>query len=202
MLFDVRSDPGQRRDVAAEHPDLVRKLRAAYERYWSEVSPAFSDYCRIVIGHDSENPARLTCFDWHTSTPWNQSHILRGRRANGFWAVRVAREGDYEFSLRRWPEEADRPINAALPGQSAGVAIRATHARLKIGDVDRTQAIPSDACAAVFRVRLQPGPARLQTWLLDGPEASGRSRGAYYVYVQRKNPGELPGGNRHETAGQ
>jgi hypothetical protein len=185
-LFDIRTDPGQQKDIAAQHPDMVRKLRAAHDRYWAEVSPTFSDYCRIVLGDERENPARLTCFDWHTMTPWNQSHILQGMQANGFWAVRIARDGDYEFTLRRWPEEVDQPITAALPGKPPGVAIRATHARLKTGDVDRTGPVPSNACAVAFRVKLKAGPTTLQTWLLDGQQPPDRARGAYYVSVERK----------------
>jgi hypothetical protein len=186
MLFDIRTDPGQRKDIAAQHPEIVQKLRTAHDRYWAEVSPTFSDYCRIVIGHESENPARLTCFDWHTTTPWNQRQILQGLQANSFWAVRVALDGDYEFALRRWPEEVNQPITAPLPGTPPGVAIRATHVRLKIAGIDQTQPVPSDACAVTFRFRLKAGSATLQTWLLDGQEPPDRARGAYYVHVQRK----------------
>ncbi|MBM3874766.1 MAG: hypothetical protein FJ382_13735 [Verrucomicrobia bacterium] len=186
MLFDVHADPGQRKDIAAEHPDIVQRLSAAYDRHWAEVSPAYDDYCRIVLGHDAENPARLTAFDWHGMTPWHQPSIMQGLAENGFWAVHVARDGNYEFALRRWPEEVNQPITAALPGARFGVAIRATHARLKIADVDQTQPIPSDACEVVFRVKLKAGPTLLQTWLLDGPQAAERDRGAYYVRVERK----------------
>ena len=106
-----------------------------------------------------------------------------GAVANGYWAVEIARGGTYEFALRRWPEEVDRPITAAIPG---GKAIVATTARLKIGPVDLAQPIPPDAPAVTFRVELAAGKTELQTWLTN--EASGESRGAYYVYVERVAP--------------
>jgi hypothetical protein len=31
-LFDLRDDPGELRDVAAEHPDVVARLKAHYDR--------------------------------------------------------------------------------------------------------------------------------------------------------------------------
>jgi arylsulfatase A-like enzyme len=179
-LYDIQADPGQRDDVAAEHPKVVARLRKAYQAWWEGASKRFDEYCRIVLGSEQENPARLTAFDWHTRTPWNQGHIRAGMAANGFWAVDVARAGEYEFALRRWPPEIDVPITAAVDG---GKAIDATRARLTIADVDETKTIPAEATEVRFRVKLNAGPAKLQTWLVDGD--SGDSRGAYYVLVSR-----------------
>ncbi len=183
MLFDVHADPGQRNDIAASHPEVVQRLAAAHDRHWAEVSSAYDDYCRIVLGNDAENPAQLTAFDWHSATPWHQPSIMQGLVENGFWAVQVARDGDYEVALRRWPQEVNAPITAVLPGARPGVAIRATQARLKIADIELTQPVSAEACEVVFRVKLKAGPAMLQTWLED--ENSGQSRGAYYLSVKR-----------------
>ncbi|HUT93120.1 MAG TPA: arylsulfatase [Thermoguttaceae bacterium] len=179
-LYDIDADPGQKSNVADRHPEVVRRLREAYESWWAEVSPRFDEYCEIVLGADEENPARLTGFDWYTTTPWNQRAVRAGVAANGFWAVEIARDGTYEIALRRWPEEVGAPITAAIPG---GKAIAATTARLKIGDLDLTKPIPENAAAVTFRVELAAGKTKLQTWLVD--DASGESRGAYYVYVER-----------------
>ncbi|MFH1267933.1 MAG: arylsulfatase [Planctomycetota bacterium] len=180
QLYDIDQDPGQKRDIAADHPEVVQRLREAYEAWWADVSPGFDSYSEIVLGADHENPARLTGFDWHTTTPWNQQAILAGVLANGFWAVEIARGGRYEITLRRWPGEVDRPITAAIPG---GKAIAATTARLAIGDIDLTQPIPKDAAAVTFSVELKASKTKLQTWLTN--ESSGELRGAYYVSVKR-----------------
>jgi hypothetical protein len=34
-----------------------------------------------------------------------------------------------------------------------------------------------------LQLELEPGPARLQTWLID--EAAGRSRGAFFIEARR-----------------
>ena len=38
-LFDMEKDPGQETDVAAEHPDVVKRMRAAYDDFWKEARP-------------------------------------------------------------------------------------------------------------------------------------------------------------------
>jgi arylsulfatase A-like enzyme len=188
MLFDIHADPGQTKDIAAGHPDIVQRLQSVHDKQWAEVFPNPEDFSRIVVGHEAENPVRLTGFDWHSNkAPWNQPAIRYGVEANGHWLVRVERAGRYEVALRRWPEEVKQPITAALPkstGALPGKAIAATHARLQIGDFDQTQPIPTDAEEVVFQVELKAGPTQVETWLLD--EKSSTSRGAYYVRVERK----------------
>src|SRR5581483_2111398 len=163
-------DPGQRHDVAAAHPGVVAELRAAYERWWADLSPRFGEYCEIVLGSEHENPTQLTCHDWHGElAPSPQESVKKRVIANGFWAVLVARPGTYEITLREQPAVANFPIGAAT-------------ARLSVGGTDVSQPVPHGATAVTFRVRLEAGPARLQTWLT---EANGTSRGAYYVEVRR-----------------
>jgi len=179
-LYDVRADPGQKDNIAARHPDMVKRLRDDYEKWWSEVSKRFDETSNTILGSDRDNPVTLTAFDWHTSTPWNQSHIRGGSRKNGFWAVEVETDGTYQIALRRWPVELNKPISAAI---KRGRAIPAKKARLKIADIDITQDIPNNAGAGTFTVKLKAGKTRLQTWFIDA-----RARnicGAYYVYVKR-----------------
>ena len=33
-LYDIKADPGQKRDVAADHPDAVDQLTDFYEAWW------------------------------------------------------------------------------------------------------------------------------------------------------------------------
>ena len=39
QLFDLPADPGQRKNVAAKHPGIVRELSAAYDQWWDECLP-------------------------------------------------------------------------------------------------------------------------------------------------------------------
>jgi hypothetical protein len=179
-LHDIKADPGQKNNIADKYPEVVDQLRQAYEDWWADLSQGFDEYCETIIGSDKENPVRLMSHDWHTPrVPWHQGAVRNGMQANGFWAVEVARNGRYEFSLRRWPLEVDKPITAGI---AKGKAINLTQARLKIANVDATKPIASDAHAVTFRVQLTAGKTRLQTWFIDD---KGTSRGAYYIYVKR-----------------
>jgi arylsulfatase len=49
-LYDVAADPGERRDVAAEHRDVVARLAAEYDRWWHSVQTD-------LVNEHSEGPA-------------------------------------------------------------------------------------------------------------------------------------------------
>ena len=38
-LYDLQADPGETKNVIAEHPEVVAKLRAAYDQWWTNVQP-------------------------------------------------------------------------------------------------------------------------------------------------------------------
>ena len=38
-LYDLQSDPGEKTNVIAEHPEIVASLRATYEQWWKDVQP-------------------------------------------------------------------------------------------------------------------------------------------------------------------
>jgi len=176
-LYDIIQDPGQKNNIAGQYPDVVARLCKEYEKWWDDVSERFDEYCRIVVGSDNENPSKLTSHDWHGDVPWNQEQVRLGLKANGFWAIEIARDGDYEISLRRWPRELRLPITSAPPG---GTSIKPKVAGLKVAQFDRKKAIEANDEQVTFKVRLKAGTTELKTWFID---QDGTSRGAYYVYV-------------------
>jgi arylsulfatase A-like enzyme len=191
-LYDITTDPGQKNDIAAQHPDVVANLRTEYDKWWQSVSQRFDEYCEIVIG-SKEDPTRILAHDWHGPTipPFNQIKIRNAAKNNGFWAIKVAQTGEYDIQLRRWPIEADAPITASLPAGGPipggdpypkGKALSITKARLKIANIDMTKTVQPDDKAITFRVNLKAGSTRMQTWLTDKKD---KTRGAYYVYVKK-----------------
>jgi len=178
-LYDIDADPGQKKDVAADKPEVVASLREAYERWWESICTRFDEYVPIYIGAEGEDPVRITCHDWHgPDVPWNQGMVENAAAANGFWAIRVVREGTYRFTLRRWPQETGLAIDAAGPGK----AINPKAARLKIGDFDETRPVAASDKGAVFEATLRADDTTMQTWFT---EPDGTTRGAYYVHVKR-----------------
>ncbi len=188
-LYDLQTDSGQSRDVSEGHPEVVSRLRSAYDAWWSDLQPSLSDYARIVLGSESQNPTWLSTHDIHGEVVWLHSQVEAGLRADGFWAVAVERPGLYEIRLRRWPAEVDRPINQRLvrsrkvrEGRPESVVDGVTAARLSIGEHDVTQPLAPGGRTATFRLPLRAGPTRLQAWFVH---EEGAVHGAYYVGVER-----------------
>jgi arylsulfatase len=54
-LYDLKDDPGETKDVSAEHPDVVKAMSAAYDKWWEEVLPCLEN--EDAVG-PAENPFR------------------------------------------------------------------------------------------------------------------------------------------------
>jgi arylsulfatase A-like enzyme len=196
-LYDIAADPAQQRNVIERFPGVAAQMRRHYERWWSEVEPRVNDFSLIHIGSERESPSMLTPGHWRDGFLDQQSQIRRTRE-NGVWNLFVERDGDYEFSLRRWPVEANAAIAAGVPEYApedkraeeafryrASEAWPIARAELKILDVEQSKPVTSSDYEIVFNLSLKRGRTELQTWFRD---AEGKELGgAYYVYVRRKN---------------
>ncbi len=49
-LFDLSVDPGEKTDVSAQHPDVMKKLRAEYDAWWASLPP-------YLVNEDAVPPA-------------------------------------------------------------------------------------------------------------------------------------------------
>lgn len=189
-LYDIAADPGQQHDIARKHPKVVRQMLDHYDRWWADIEPTVNQLSPVHVGLESENPVLLSACDWQDVFLDQQRQVRLGERKNGAWGVEVAREGDYEIRLSRWPEEAHLPIASSAPEYQcadgtypAGVALPIARARLSVADFDESRPVGPDDSDMIFRVRLPKGRTRLQTWFSD---AQGRPLcGAYYVFVRR-----------------
>jgi arylsulfatase A-like enzyme len=158
-LYDIETDPEQRHNIAANHPNIVGELRQFYDEHWKDVSKRFGEYSRLVIGAPEANPT-IIC---------SHSRLEYSRRI----AVKVVRSGEYEISLvqRRPPEEAPHGC---------------VDARVKISNVDLRKKVDPGATAALFRSRLVAGDAFLNTWLTD--KKSGKKDDAKFVVFRYLGP--------------
>jgi arylsulfatase A-like enzyme len=195
-LYDITKDPAQKNDLSKEFPEVVKKLRADYGAWWTDISPAFKKFSRIVVGNPAENPAALTSHDWLTTgdpTPWNQQHIRSGVPSNGVWAIKVESAGKYKISLRRWPRESktssDSPLapGAPVPGlkafrETAGKAFDIKTVNLIAGDQKQELTYTSGAQEVTFELDLKAGPLELQGYFML---KNGKKIGTYFAYVEK-----------------
>ncbi len=180
-LFNLKADPKQVNDIAPKHPEVYERLRGEYDKFWNDVSQEHDLTSYMVIGSDHSPIVSLSSHDWLIDKlpPWNQSHIQKGAVAEvSHWAIEVECAGDYEISLRRWPVEADKGINDGTYGK----AFNYKKARMRIGDVDESMAIPAGAKEVTFKVKLNKGLTKLEPTFI-GPDLTATP---YYAYVTHK----------------
>ncbi len=177
-LYDLKADLKQTTDLAAQHPEVVERMRGQYDTFWEDVSQEHNLTSYMVIGSDHSPVVSLSSHDWLIDKlpPWNQDHIKNGDVAEeSYWAIEVERDGDYEISLRRWPVEADKGINDGTYGK----AFNYKTARLRIGNVDEIKEIPKGAKEVTFKVSLKKGITQLAPVFI-GSELTATP---YYAYV-------------------
>lgn len=193
-LYDIAADPGQQNNVAAQHPDVVKRLMDAYEVWWQDVSQNAGLYHSPVAGTAHENLMRLNSHDFHTETgmpAWSQEQVRRGGGVNGFWSVEIAEPGTYEIELCRWPKESGltfrdaAPEGDSIPGgkpYSEGVVFDYTEARIKVGEQELSRKIGPDDQQVSFTLELGKGKTTIQSWMKT---SDGEEKGAFYAYIRK-----------------
>ena len=78
-LFDINADPGQKNNLAKQHPAVVSRLAKFYEAWWQELVPTFGQPTAIYIGHPRHaHLPRLDCRWQHAVEP--APHPQRGEK--------------------------------------------------------------------------------------------------------------------------
>ena len=123
-----------------------------YEGWWEEVGDNLKTYLPITIGSNHENPVRLCNCNWAGVYADNQQNIRGCVMDSGTWSVDVMRDGLYNLTLRRWPEESGLGIAAPAPVMHGidgilpeGAALPVSSAWLGVGSEEQTQHIPEGA---------------------------------------------------------
>jgi arylsulfatase A-like enzyme len=178
-LFDVQRDPLEMKDVAAEHPEVVARLRRQYDGWLADVSRDHGyEAPRILIGTPHEPTTILTRQDWRgTTADWSPKGL-------GHWELAAPQGGRFEVTC-----DLDSPKRNAV----VHVAIQGVEIQRKLAPgenpgqgVDAPYPLPE----GVARVTLPPidlkaSPAeRLEAWIVeDGVQTP---YGVQYAYVKRQ----------------
>jgi arylsulfatase A len=59
QLYDMENDPGQERDIAGAHPDIVKDLVARYDAWFADISREGLRRFPLPVGHARHNPVEL-----------------------------------------------------------------------------------------------------------------------------------------------
>lgn len=194
-LYDVVADRDQSDDVAAAHPDVVKRLRAEYDRWWEGVAGLVDEFVPQSIGAPQQPVVEFTSGDWQDIYADNAGFVRAavGGPTGGRWHVRVERAGRYRFTLRRWPARSDSPLGGpdalAIRDGNAGkmrVFPGISRATLQVGGV--VVAAPADhaATAAVVEATLPAGTTTMQSWFADAADVP--LCGAFFITAELLEP--------------
>ena len=203
-LYDMRNDPSQKVNVAAQHPEVLRTLRKGFDAYWQQVMPGDRERPRVIVGSPWDKETFLHSADWYTQgTPWNHAQVAAGPKKAGSWLIEVDRTGLYRFEVSRWPREAracmrgipelnktvdawnrDQPVRELIYG-SKYTALPVHYIQLELGDFSETKAVDIDDTCIRFDVPLYRGDQEVKALMLDKDRQV--IAGAYYVYVSRQD---------------
>jgi arylsulfatase A-like enzyme len=192
-LYNVRDDPHQDKNIIDKYPEIVRKMKDHYQKWWAKIEPELEIDRPIIIGNDAENPSAISCMTWAETYITQKSDILKGARSNGYWNLQIDREGTYKFELCRWPKEAEATISGSAKvvyaddfvygKEKIGKALPITDARIQIYKYDKKINVKANDKAAIFTLQLNKGRKKLRTWFYD--KDGNWLCGAYYVYIKR-----------------
>jgi arylsulfatase len=197
-LYDSEVDRAQTTNVAAGNPAVVKEMRDYYEAWWKGLAPIVNDFVPISIGAKEQPVVELTSGDWEGIYADNSGYVREavGGPTGGHWHIQVEEAGDYEFTLRRWPEQTKvalgdkyepsgrSPANKAK-SKTAGFPSIA-RAKLTIaGQQAEVAANPKEPGVTITVRKVPAGKTKLKTWFADG---DGQDLcGAFFVTVRRKS---------------
>jgi len=112
-LYDMSSDPGQKKNVAKKYPKIVKKLSAAYEAMAGDVTKAGFDALPIPIGYSHWPMVTLPGHEAFLEPPSKKGISYKGRagwandyvtnwtstEAYPWWEVEVVGAGRFEVTL-------------------------------------------------------------------------------------------------------
>ena len=149
-LYDLAEDPGEQRDLAAAHPQIVADLKSAYETWFAgaRASRGFAPGV-IHLGSDMETPVLLSRYQ--------DSTYVDGKPTT--WSVFVERAGTYEFEVRAEQTPAEE-MRLRIDGPGGG----------PIGGNEWAQPLQPGETRAEFD--LPAGPAQIDVWV----QARGKPR--------------------------
>ena len=188
-LYNITTDPGQRKNVAKDNPEILKAMLDHYEKWREEMTPLQKQINTISIGVPTEPETFLCSANWIGSYADSWVNIRRHGRKNGYWDLQVEESADYLVEVYGWPKDAGVAFNERCQVTSAGKRMKqigrpVAKVKLKVGDQELTKTVAADAEKAEFTITLTKGDkTRLQTFLSG---AKGEDLGgSYFVYVTK-----------------
>ena len=188
-LYELGSDPGQKKDVSTQHPEVVRELKRHYDAFWASIEDSIDVIEPVVIGNPAEPFTDLTSNNWVEVDFDNRGRVAGANSMGGIWEIEVEKAGVYLVRLSRWPLYMDRSLSSFGPAETiGGMPIdpgRALPIESGSLSVDGNKPIVAKPIASdsfiEMRIELSEGQHSLQGWFHDAQGT--RLSGAFYGRV-------------------
>ena len=148
-LYDMHADPLEMTDVAAANPQIVTRLKAAYDQWFDDVSstrPDNYDPPRIHLGSPHVDLTVLTHQDWRREIGQPQ-----GDGSAGFWPVHVEHAGAFNVTCR-----FSQTVNQA-------------QVTLVVGQSRWTTSLDPGASSCRFeKLKFEAGNAQIRAMIIEG----------------------------------
>lgn len=201
-LFNIETDPGQKNNVAADHPEIVKELLHDFEDYWSRVTPDDRSFPTPIAGTPFDKEIALSISELRDGSGYTHGDCAEGVQAEGVWHIEAAESGVYEIEVSRWPTEADATMKGVpivtktvdawstrdpkkeLLTKGKLKSLPVEFVSLKVGDFYEKRAVSDADKSLVFNVTLPKGRTVIDSVFYD--KKGQRITNAYYVYVRKK----------------
>lgn len=185
QLYDMETDPGQKQDIAREHPDLVKQLAAKYDAWFADISREGLKRYPIPVGHAEHNPVELHAPQAYADAPL---HFASGPGFANDWLtgwtdlkakvvfdLEVVTAGEYDIELS-YGAPAKTMLRVSLGAQTLDAPIPAAEApAIPLPHRDETGKARYRnrewAKAKLGTLNLKTGPAKLTLEALSMPGA-------------------------------
>lgn len=187
-LYDVTADRAQKTNLADKNPDVLKAMTEYYAGWWKGVEPLLGEFVPQSLGAKEQPSVDLTSGEWENIYSDNIGYVREavGGPTGGKWHVKVEREGEYTFTLRRWPEKFGLALGAGYDGpnykdKKSVTFPKIAGAKVEVGGVTGEAKADAKDKLAVVKVKLPAGTTTLKAWFTDG-EGVGQC-GAFFVTV-------------------
>ncbi|MDO6602843.1 arylsulfatase [Arenibacter palladensis] len=175
-LYNISEDPSQENNIYKDQKEIGNAMSSHYDKWYEEAKPRFDQPRFISVGDSKSQEIELFANDWVGGYCDNPPGLVRANKT-GFWNLIIEEPGEYEFELRRWPDELNMPISAGIDGSSIiahekftgeDVGKRPIHfAQIEIDDFEDIKIVESTDTKMSFRAELKPGKTKLKTLFLN-----------------------------------
>src|SRR5262249_20846419 len=153
-------------------PEVRQKMRDYYETWWKGLEPLVDVFVPISFGARQQPVVELTSGDWEGIYADNTGHVRNavGGPTGGSLDIRWETAGEYEFTLRRWPEQTGVALGEKYdakdgePNAASKAFPMIARAVVEISGLHRAVTADPRATGAMLKVKLPTGPTTFKAW--------------------------------------